>query len=306
MDGVLAQERVREHWNRQPCDSELSAREPASRDFYLDIEQQRYALQPHILECLSWIDWRDKRVLEVGAGVGTDARRMIRAGAHYVGINVDRGSTEATAGALRAFALPGVSLQRDATALDFSPQSFDVVYSFGVLQHIPEVGRAIGGIERALKPGGELLVMLYNRTSINYQLEIRVLRRLGLRLLAIPGMIALLAFLGLPRAKLERHRELHRERGRMSAQEWLSRNTNGPDYPYCTVYGAREAERLLSHFEILRHEVRFFDHRHWGVLGRLLPQWLRRVLGRRWGWHRILHVRKPAAARATARTETRS
>ena len=306
MDGVLAQERVREHWNRQPCDSELSAHERTSRDFYLDVERKRYALQPHILECLSWIDWRGKRVLEVGAGVGTDARRMIRAGADYVGINVDRGSTEATAGALRLFALPGVSLQRDATSLDFSAESFDVVYSFGVLQHIPEVGRAVAGIERALKPGGELLVMLYNRSSINYQLEIRLLRRLGLTLLALPGMIAVLAWLGLPRAKLERHRELRRERGRMSAQEWLSRNTNGPDYPYCTVYGAREAERLLSRFEILRHEVRFFDHRHWGVLGRLLPPRLRRALGRRWGWHRILHGRKPATPRLPAGVEARS
>jgi SAM-dependent methyltransferase len=293
MDVALAQERVREHWDRQPCDSELSEREPASREFYLDVERQRYALQPHILECQSWIDWRGKRVLEIGAGVGTDARRMIGAGAQYTGINIDRGSTEATARGLRAFSLPGISLQRDARSLGFSAGAFDVVYSFGVLQHIPEVERAVAEIERVLRPGGELLVMLYNRSSINYALEIMLLRKLGLRLLAIPGMIAVLARLGLPRAKLERHRQLHRERGPMSPQEWLSRNTNGPDYPYCRVYGAREAAQLLSRFEILRHEVRFFDHRHWGVPGRLLPPWLRRALGRRWGWHRIVHARKP-------------
>lgn len=306
LDGVLAQERVREHWNRQPCDSELSAREASSRDFYLEIEQQRYALQPHILECLSWIDWRGKRVLEVGAGIGTDARRIIGAGGLYTGVNIDRGSAEATARALRVFAVPGVSLQRDARSLDFSAETFDVVYSFGVLQHIPEVARAVAEIERVLAPGGELVVMLYNRSSINYALEIMFLRRLGLHLLSIPGMIGLLAHLGLPRAKLERHRQVRRERGRMSDAEWLSRNTNGPDYPYCRVYGAREAEALLSGFEIVRHEVRFFDHRHWGVLGRLLPGWLRRALGRRWGWHRILHVRKPARARLPAPAEARS
>src|SRR2546430_16729546 len=90
MDAAVAQERVRAHWDRQPCDSELSARERLSREFFLDVERQRYALQPHILECLSWIDWRGKRVLEVGAGVGTDARRIIGAGALYTGINVDR------------------------------------------------------------------------------------------------------------------------------------------------------------------------------------------------------------------------
>jgi SAM-dependent methyltransferase len=306
MDGVLAQERVREHWDRQPCDSELSAREPASREFYLDVERQRYALQPHILECHSWIDWRGKSVLEVGAGIGTDARQLIGAGARYVGINIDRGSAEAAALALRLFSLPGVSLKRDARALDFSDGVFDVVYSFGVLPHIPQVERAVAEIERVLTPGGELLLMLYNRSSVNYVIEIMCLRRLGLRLLAIPGMVGVLAWLGLPRAKLERHRQLHRERGRMSREEWLSRNTNGPDYPYCRVYGAREAEKLLSGFEIVCHEVRFFDHRHWGVLGRLLPPWLCRVLGRRWGWHRILHVRKPPRARLTAAPEARS
>src|SRR5215472_990727 len=294
MDGVLAQRRVREHWDRQPCDSELSAREPASREFYLDVEQQRYALQPHILECHSWIDWRGKNVLEVGAGIGTDARRLIRAGARYIGINVDRGSTEAAALALRLFSLPGVALRRDACSLDFSDGTFDAVYSFGVLQHIPQVERAVAEIERVLAPGGELLVMLYNRSSINYLIEIMFLRRLGLHLLAIPGMIGLLARLGLPRVKLARHRELHRERPRMSREEWLSRNTNGPDYPYCRVYSAREAERLFAEFEIVRHEVRFFDHRHWGVLGRLLPRGLRRLLGRHWGWHRILQLRKRA------------
>ena len=295
MDAAVAQERVRAHWDRQPCDSELSARERLSREFFLDVERQRYALQPHILECLSWIDWRGKRVLEVGAGVGTDARRIIGAGALYTGINVDRGSTEATAQALRAFSMPGVALERDARSLDFPDGTFDAVYSFGVLQHIPEAQRAVAEIHRVLKPGGEFLLMLYNRTSINYALEIKFLRKLGLRLLRLPGMIPLLERLGLPRAKLERHRQIYLERGFPSEEEWLSRNTNGPDYPYCRVYDASEARQLLAGFEILRTEIHFFDHRHWGVLGRVMPGFLRGALGRCWGWHRIVHARKPAA-----------
>src|SRR5881227_800991 len=189
MDGAVAQERVRAHWDRQPCDSELSARERLSREFFLDVERQRYALQPHILECLSWIDWSGKRVLEVGAGIGTDARRIIGAGARYTGINVDRGSAVATEQALRVFSMPGVSLQRDARSLDFPDGAFDAVYSFGVLQHIPEAQRAVAEIHRVLKPGGDFLLMLYNRTSINYALEIKVLRKMGLRLLRLPGMI---------------------------------------------------------------------------------------------------------------------
>lgn len=293
MDRALAQQRVRAFWNDKPCDSELSNRDPLSREYFLDIERQRYELQPHILDIISKIDWRGKRVLEVGAGVGTDARNIIGRGGVYTGINVDRGSTEATSRALRVFSLPGTALECDATSLDFPDGTFDVVYSFGVLQHIPEAGKAVAEIYRVLKPGGELLVMLYNRHSINYVVEIMFLRKIGLRVLSVPGAIALLQWMGFPREKLERHKELYRQKKRMTDAEWLSRNTNGPDYPHCRVYDAKEAAELLAAFQIERNEAYFFDHRHWGVLGRLVPGSVRMALGRRWGWHRIVRAKKP-------------
>jgi SAM-dependent methyltransferase len=292
MDSVLTQERVRAYWNDKPCDSELSDQDRFSREYFLDIERQRYGLQPHILDILRKIDWSGKRVLEVGAGVGTDARNIIGRGGIYTGINVDQGSTEAASRALQVFSLPGTVLQRDATSLDFPDGTFDVVYSFGVLQHIPEVQKAVAEIHRVLRPGGELLAMVYNRSSINYIVEIMFLRKLGLRLLTLPGAIALLQRMGFPREKLERHKELHRERKRMSDAEWLSRNTNGPDYPYCRVYDACEAAALFSAFQVESNEAYFFDHRHWGVLGSLVPGSMRRALGRQWGWHRIIHARK--------------
>lgn len=289
-DSMLAQERVREYWDARPCDSEESDRSRPSREYLLDIERRRYELQPHILEVLAKIDWRGKRVLEVGSGLGTDARTIIGKGAVYTGINVDQASTRATAEALRTFSLHGNALQRDATSLDFADGSFDVVYSFGVLHHIPAAGAAVAEIHRVLKPGGRLLLMLYNRTSINYVVEIMFLRKLALRVLSLPGAIALLARMGFPRRKLERHRELAGMLGALTDGEWLSRNTDGPDNPHSVVYDAAQAAALLPAFRILENEVRFFDHRHWGILGRLLPERLRRALGRRWGWHRIVHA----------------
>ena len=292
MDSVLTQERVRAYWNDKPCDSELSDRDRLSREYFLDIEHERYELQPHIPDVLSEIDWGGKRVLEIGTGVGTDARSIIGKGGIYTGINVDRGSTLATAQALRVFSLPGVALECSATALDFPDCTFDVVYSFGVLHHIPDAAKAVAEIQRVLKPGGELLVMLYNRTSINYVVEIMFLRKLGLRMLSVPGAFALLRRLGFSRNKLERHMELRRQHGQMTDEEWLSRNTDGPDNPYSRVYGTKEAAELLKAFQIEKNEVFFFDHRHWGTPGRLLPKIVRRALGRHWGWHRIVYARK--------------
>jgi hypothetical protein len=134
--------------------------------------------------------------------------------------------------------------------------------------------------------------MLYNRASINYAVEIMFLRKLGVRLLSVPGSIALLARMGLPRQKLLRHAELNRRRKQMSDEEWLSRNTDGPDNPYSRVYSAAEAAELLTAFRIKNNEAYFFDYRHWGVLGRLLPRKVREALGRRWGWHRVVHAQK--------------
>lgn len=298
MDTATSQERVRAYWDDKPCDSELSSQSSLSRDYYLDIERQRYAVQPHILALLARIQWDGKQVLEIGTGVGTDARRIIGKGGRYTGINIDQGSTAATATALGSFFLPGIVKVGDATSLDFADDTFDVIYSFGVLHHIPEAPKAVAEIHRVLKPGGELLVMLYNRTSINYVVEIMFLRKLGLRLLSAPGAIVLLERMGFPSKKLKRHKELYESLGPMTDQEWLNRNTDGPDNPYARVYDAKEAAQLLHAFRIERNEAYFFDHRHWGPVGRLMPKALRALLGRQWGWHRIVHAKKPVSPRA--------
>ena len=250
MDSRLAQEMVRAYWDSKPCDSELSDRDRLSREYFLDIERRRYELQPHVHDILSGIRWRRKRVLEIGTGVGTDARLIINSGGVYTGINVDRGSTDATLRALRVFSLSGTVLQQNATALDFPDNAFDVVYSFGVLHHIPEAAKAVAEIHRVLKPKGKLVVMVYNRTSINYVIEIMCIRKLGVWMLAVPGVMAALQWMGLPREKLERHAALRRKNASMTDEEWLSRNTDGPDNPYSRVYSAAEAEDLLAAFDV--------------------------------------------------------
>lgn len=291
MTPLELQSAVAQYWSAKPCGSELSELGRSTRAYFEDIERQRYLHEPHILEMLDTVDWRERDVLEIGAGLGTDGRRIIERGARYTGINVDAGSTALARTALQLFGLPGHVAQGDATHLEFADRSFDVVYAFGVLMHIPQADRAMAQIKRVLRPGGEVLAMIYNRNSINYRLEIRLLRRLLRHLLTLPGAVDLLVMAGLPRTKLQRHAELARAQPDMSEAEWLSRNTDGPDNPYTTVYDAEQTSALFCGFHILRQELRFFDARHWGVLGRLLPRAVVDRLGRHWGWHRIVHAR---------------
>lgn len=287
-------------WDSSPCDSKRSAISPNNVDYFLEIERDRYEHQLHIPRLLDNIRWQGKRVLEIGTGVGTDARQLIARGATYTGVNIDRGSTELTELALTRFGLPGIVQQADATALPFASNSFDAVYSYGVLHHIPNIQQAVSEICRVLKPGGEILIMVYNRSSINYYIEIMLLRRIFVRLLTLPGVINALVAMGLPRATLERHRQLHKAHRPMDKAEWLSRNTDGPDNPYSRVYNHAQIERELFMFEIIRNEAYFFDHRHWGPIGRALPSKMRYALGRMWGWHRVVHGRKPADGKKVA------
>lgn len=287
------QSEVEQFWDATPCDSGVSDLEVGSEDYFLDIEMQRYQLQPHIRELLCALNLAGKRVLEVGTGVGTDARLMIAQGASYCGINVDAGSARITHRALEVFGLCGEVRQASALEIPYPDASFDIVYSFGVLHHIPSVGDAVIEINRVLKPGGRLVVMLYNRRSINYAIEIRHLRKWGLRLLGLPGVLRTLGTLGFPVTKLHRHLELRKSLGTMTDEEWLSRNTDGPDNPYSRVYGRAETETLLSDFLQVEQHVRFFDYRHWGPIGKIIPPKLRSALGARWGWHRIAVARKP-------------
>ena len=100
------------------------------------------------------------------------------------------------------------------------------------------------------------------------------------------------SLLGLPEKKLRRHADLFAFR-KMSAEEWLSRNTDGPDNPYSLVYSKQEIEKLLGEFVLNKNEVFYFDARHWGLPGKLLPEALVNYLGRRWGWHRVVYAGKP-------------
>ena len=271
-NAIHKQEKVREFWNNSPCDSNLSNSNPEERDYYLEIERERYTYQDPIPEILGWINWPCKNVLEIGTGVGTDARQIINRGATYTGINIDQGSVDATKKALKAFGASGTIKQCSATSLAFDDASVDVFYSFGVLHHIPDVNLAVKEIHRVLKPQGELLIMLYNKTSINYKFKIMFLRKLMLHFLNIPGVIPLFGFLGLPKDKIHRHAEIFHEFRSMSNQEWLNRNIDGPDNPYSIVYNEQETKNLLGkHFEIKVNQVFFFDTRHWGALGRLFP-----------------------------------
>jgi hypothetical protein len=92
--------------------------------------------------------------------------------------------------------------------------------------------------------------------------------------------------------KLKGHRELMIKKGKMTKEEWISINTDGPDCPLAKVYNKSEASKLFSKFNNLRQEIWEFNSEHWSFLGKLIPTKIERGIGRLWGWHRIIYGTK--------------
>jgi ubiquinone/menaquinone biosynthesis C-methylase UbiE len=193
------------------------------------------------------------------------------------------------------FDLPGKLQTADAENLDFADESFDLVYSHGVLHHTPETAKAVKEVHRVLRPGGHAVVMLYHRGSYNYRVNISVLRRAGAHLLKWePGVKLINKITGEPLDSLRRHAKLLKteKESYLKPEEFLSQNTDGAGNPLARVYSRREARELFKDFSEVTLKTYFLNKRWLPVIGKMLPRSLESRLASRWGWHLWIYATK--------------
>ena len=284
---------VKSFWNSNPCQSRLS-QEVERRRYFEEISRKRFqGREWHIPIVARFDSFRGKDVVEIGCGVGTDGIEFARNGANYVGVDLTPKSVELTRERFQVFGVPGrFEVANAEEGLPFPDASVDHVYSFGVIHHSPVPERIVSEIYRILRPGGTFTVMLYNRSSINYYVEIMFLRRL-FRWCLLPKFMPkfISAVTGFGRWKLEGHRDLLKKR--ISKEQWISMNTDGPFCPLARVYNYQEAATLFSAFDNVRQEVWEFNVDHWSFIGKAIPDSVAKWIGRHWGWHRMIYGRKP-------------
>jgi SAM-dependent methyltransferase len=277
----LSERDIRDFWQTHPCgENVLGSRLGGDYEaFFQSYDRMRYSHEGHILGCLDQIDFRGKTVLEIGLGQGADAEQIVRRGAHWSGIDLTQESVERVRMrmALRRFPY-GEIRQASALAIPFPDQSFDIVFSHGVLHHIPDIGQAQAEIRRVLKPGGELIAMLYAKWSLNYLLAIWIVRRLALVPLHYVGYA--------PNAIAKAHLENARRLGLwnyLRMQNFIHRNTDGPDNPFSRVYDLGTVAKHFAGFSIVKSYKRYMH-------APPLPiSWL--PLQRALGWHLWVHLR---------------
>lgn len=160
-----AKQQVHDFWNAAACGEQLYLSGTTAAD-YAAQSRKRYDLEPYILEFLEPGAFRGKRVLEIGVGLGADHECLARAGAELSGIDLTPRAVEHTRRRLAALGLSSNLGVGDAEALNFPDSSFDMVYSWGVLHHSPDTGKAISEVWRVLKPGGTVKAMIYHKWSL--------------------------------------------------------------------------------------------------------------------------------------------
>src|SRR5437667_4281103 len=162
-------DRVRAFWQAHPCGTKFSDAEVGTREFFDRVEAHRYAKEWHIPGAADFAAAKGLRVLEIGCGLGTDGVQFAQAGADYTGVDLTEAAIDLARKNFEQRGLPGGFKVADAESLDFADESFDLDYSHGVLLHTPDIARAVGEIDRVLKPEGSAMVMIYRHESYNYR-----------------------------------------------------------------------------------------------------------------------------------------
>lgn len=108
----------------------------------------------------------DARIAEVGCGTGQMSLYLARADRELVALDLSREALRLGAGAARRYGIERVAfVEADLTRLPLRPGTFDLVYSSGVLHHTPDPRAAFAHVAEAVKPGGMIVIGLYNRIA---------------------------------------------------------------------------------------------------------------------------------------------
>jgi len=164
---------VHDFWDEASCGEEMYLH-GKSKESYIQQAETRYTLEPYIIPFADVNEYSEKRVLEIGVGLGAEHQKFAEAGAEIYGVDLTKRALAHTAHRFNHFLLPARLMQADAERIPYKDNSFDCVYSWGVLHHSPDTRQAINEVYRVLKPGGVAKIMIYHAKSfVGYMLWIR-------------------------------------------------------------------------------------------------------------------------------------
>lgn len=157
---------VREFWDAASC-GEVYAEGLTTEQRFRKHSDERYRLEPYIRSFARFDEGFGQDVLEIGVGMGADHLEWAKSRPrHLVGVDLTPRAVAWTTQRLVTYGFASELSEGDAEHLPFADDSFDIVYSWGVLHHSPDTPKAFREAHRVLRPGGTLRAMIYHRPSM--------------------------------------------------------------------------------------------------------------------------------------------
>jgi ubiquinone/menaquinone biosynthesis C-methylase UbiE len=200
-------------------------------------------------------------LLEVGFGMGTDLFQFASGGAIVSGIDLTPRHYEIASRRFQLYDIPADLRLGDAENMPYEDESFDAVYTFGVIHHSPNTEKIVDEIYRVLKPGGTAIIAVYYKWSIFYLIQVILSNHI------ISG-----GFLREPFRKTMARIE-HRE--------------NEDAWPLVKVYSRRQMRSMLKKFAAVSFKVRHLGRGEFGYFRRFVPPSLPAKLETKMGWFLI-------------------
>jgi len=142
--------KVKDFWEKNTPQYWYSNKQNSTREYFDELQLIRYSkTYPYLKTKAEFELHRGKKVLEIGCGQGTDLLQFAKNGADVTGVDLTEGAIEKSKELFNVYGLPAILLTANAEKLDeFEENTFDVVYSFGVLHHTPNTEKAVTEVHR--------------------------------------------------------------------------------------------------------------------------------------------------------------
>jgi ubiquinone/menaquinone biosynthesis C-methylase UbiE len=162
--------KVKEYWNNRPCNIRHSLKELGTTEYYEEVKNRKYFVESHIPKFAEFEKWKDKKVLEIGCGIGTDTLSFLQHGAYVTAVDVSEESIRIAEQRIKLFGFESTHARffhGNAEELSkFVPiEKYDLIYSFGVIHHTPNPENVLNEIKKYMGPDSILKVMVYNKLS---------------------------------------------------------------------------------------------------------------------------------------------
>ena len=167
-------EEVKKFWNDRPCNVRHSSKDIGTPEYFNEVSNKKFFVEPHILHFTDFTSWDGKKVLEIGCGLATAGIEFAKSGADYTGVELSEESLYLAEKRFGVFDQAGVFYSGNAEELSsFVPvQTYDLIYSFGVIHHSPHPEKIFSEIKKYMNENSVLKIMLYAKDSWkNYMIE---------------------------------------------------------------------------------------------------------------------------------------